>query len=240
MKSSSRLLLTAIAALVTTTAFATDWQTTTDVVWGGRNYRELDGLAIDYSESDSPITWNYADGTKVIYAIHIPNGHVRADMEMQCSSAVTFNVRITHPVSGTLIIDHTVVSKSGTSDKQLIEILPDTEMPADGWYFIEFTSPDARQKKPQINSLNFQRTSTKNVTAANSMMAPFEVATFSRPINLHGSPHTRSLQAVVHIPDDHRFQRTLLWNPDQPPTKRRLLDTRRYLLGLGCRRHRQG
>ena len=172
MKRLPRLMLTAIAALTAATTFATDWQTTTDIVSAGRNYRELNGLATGYSESDNSITWNYADGTKVIYAIHIPDGHVRADLVMQCSSVVTFNVRITHPVSGSVIINHTVQSQARASGRQEVEILPDTDMPADGWYFIEFTSPDARQKQPQLISLNFQRESSKSVTAANSMMAP--------------------------------------------------------------------
>ena len=166
-------LLTLLALTVATMAFATDWKTTTDVIPGGRHYRELKGLASGYSENDGALTWNFEADTKVIFAVHIPNGHVRSDMIVQTNgSVVHFNVRITHPVSESVIIDHAVETQSGRTSKQTIEILPDTELENDGWYFIEFTSPDARQNLNQLYSLNFQRTSTKAVTAANSMMAP--------------------------------------------------------------------
>lgn len=165
-------LLTLICLAAATIAAATDWKTTTDVIPGGRHYRELNGLASGYSENDGSLTWNFEADTKVIFALHMPNGHVRSDMIVQTNGRVVhFNVRITHPVSETVVIDHAVATEA-KSGKQTIEILPDTELQNDGWYFVEFTSPDARQNLNQLYSLNFQRTSSKAVTAANSMMAP--------------------------------------------------------------------
>lgn len=165
-------LLTILCLAVAATSSATDWNATTDVIPGGRHYRELNGLASGYSENDGSLTWNFEADTKVIFALHIPSGHVRSDMIVQTNgSIVHFDVRITHPVSGSVIIDHSVETQRN-SGKQTIEILPDTELQYDGWYFIEFTSPDAKQNLNQLYSLNFQRTSNKAVTAANSMMAP--------------------------------------------------------------------
>ena len=167
-------IIACIGLMLTTTAGATDWQTTTDVVWAGRHYRELNGLASGYSESDNAISWTFEADTKMIFAVHMPDGHVRADILLQPNAGhkVTLNVRIVHPVTGTEVINHTVQTQSGVSGMQEVEILPDTEMPADGWYFIEITSPDARSNLNQMKCLNFQRTSSKSVTAANSMMAP--------------------------------------------------------------------
>ena len=165
-------LLTAFLFVCALPAMATDWNATTDVVPGGRHYRELNGLASGYSENDGSLVWNFEADTKVIFAVHIPNGHVRADMIVQTNGGiVNFNVRITHPVSDAVIIDQAVQTQR-RSGKQTIEILPDTELQHDGWYFVELTSPDAKQNLNQLYSLNFQRTSAKAVTAANSMMAP--------------------------------------------------------------------
>lgn len=167
-------LLAIATTLAAATASATDWQTTTDIVWAGRHYRECKGLASGYSESDNAISWNFEADAKMIFALHIPDGHVRADVVMTpvANKTVTLNVRIVHPKTGTVIIEQTVETQKGRNGKQEVEILPDTEMPADGWYFIEFTSPNAKENLNTMESLRFQRTSNKAVTAANSMMAP--------------------------------------------------------------------
>ena len=167
-------LLAIATTLAAATASATDWQPTTDIVWAGRHYRECKGLASGYSESDNAVSWNFEADAKMIFAVHMPDGHVRADVVMTpvANKTVTLNVRIVHPKSGTLVAEQTVETQKGRNGKQEIEILPDTQLPADGWYFIEFTSPNAKENLSTMEALRFQRTSTKAVTAANSMMAP--------------------------------------------------------------------
>lgn len=166
--------MTLLSLLSVVAVNATEWQAKTDTVWAGRHYREVNGIATGYSESDSWITWNYDEGTMVVYAVHLPSGHVRADIVLSSNSGsvVTLNVRIVHPATNTVVIDHAVKSQPGRTSKQTIEILPDTELAADGWYRIEFTSPDARNTLTQLTCLTFQRESRYAVTAANSMMAP--------------------------------------------------------------------
>ena len=153
---------------------ATEWQTTTDVVPGGRHYREINGLATGFSENDGPLRWDFDAATMVVFVVHLPEGHVRSDVKLKTEGGrvVTLNVRILYPASDAVIIEHTVKSQAGKASEQTIEILPDTELPEDGWYRIEFTSPDARENLSQMTSLIFQRESRKAATAANSMMAP--------------------------------------------------------------------
>ncbi len=167
-------LLAIAMTLAAATASATDWQPTTDIVWAGRHYRECQGLASGYSESDNAVTWNFEADAKMIFALHMPDGHVRADVVMTpvANKTVTLNVRIVHPKTGTVVVEQTVETQKGRNGKQEVEILPDTELPADGWYFIEFTSPNAKTNLSSMEQLKFQRTSNKAVTAANSMMAP--------------------------------------------------------------------
>ena len=152
-------------------ASATEWQEKTDTVWAGRHYREINGIATDYSESDRAITWTYADGTLVVYAVHLPKGHVRADVQLTPSNRqLDMNVRILYPAKDQVITEQKLTfSKTG---RQKVEILPDTELENDGWYRIEFTSTNARQALTEMQYLLFQRESKQAATAANSMMAP--------------------------------------------------------------------
>lgn len=158
--------------MVAIPSFATEWQAKVDTVWAGRHYRELNGLATGYSESDRSITWTFDDGTIVSYAIHFPKGHVRGDLQLTVNSGQQLNlhVHMVHPASGTVITDSDLqISRSG---RQKVEILPDTELEYDGWYHIEFTSSNARQAMGEMQQLLFQRESAQSITAANSMMAP--------------------------------------------------------------------
>ena len=150
---------------------ATEWQEKTDTVWAGRHYREINGVATDYSESDRSVTWTWADETLVVYAVHLPSGHVRADVMMTPGSKqLDMHVRILYPARDLVIADHKLeFTKTG---RQRVEILPDTELENDGWYRIEFSSTNARQAQTELQYLLFQRESKKNATAANSMMAP--------------------------------------------------------------------
>lgn len=165
------LLLLALAV----PAAATEWQAKTDTVWAGRHYREKDGLATGYSENDNFMVWDFDEGTIVSFVVRLPAGHVRADagiVPKNRSTVVTFNVRITYPATGQVIVDHTVQNQTGKSGVQTFEFMPDTELEHDGWYRIEFTSPDARTNLGRFYYLLFQRESRLAATAANSMMAP--------------------------------------------------------------------
>ena len=150
---------------------ATEWQEKTDTVWAGRHYREINGVATGYSESDRSVTWTWEDGTLVVYAVHLPSGHVRADMMMTPGSKqLDMSVRILYPAKDKVIADHKLeISKTG---RQRVEILPDTELEDDGWYRFEFSSTNARQAQTELQHLLIQRESKKTATAANSMMAP--------------------------------------------------------------------
>ncbi len=167
--------LTALLLLAIAPVMATDWQAQTDTVWAGRHYREKDGQATGYSETDNWIAWNFDEGTVVSYVVRLPAGHVRADASIvpkNRSTTVTFNVRITYPQTGEVIVDHTVQNQTGKSGIQTFEIMPDTELAADGWYLIQLTSPDAHINLGRLYYLTFQRTARQKATAANSMMAP--------------------------------------------------------------------
>ena len=170
-----KTLLTTLLLLTVAPVLATDWQAQTDTVWAGRHYREKDGLATGYSESDNWITWDFDEGTIVSYVVRLPAGHVRADASIvpkNRSTTVTFNVRITYPPTGQVIVDHTVQNQTGKSGIQTFEIMPDTELKEDGWYLIQLTSPDASTNLGRLYYLTFQRTARQKATAANSMMAP--------------------------------------------------------------------
>ena len=155
-------------------AQATTWQEKTDTIWPARHYRELNGEAIGCQRTNAWIDWKHAEGTVLVYGIHFPTGHVRADALFKAKSGrnVTFGVRIVHPASGTIVLENTATSTKTTTAEQSMEVMPDTEMPYDGWYRFELTCPNGVNTLDRLNLLLFQRTSTLSITDSEIFMAP--------------------------------------------------------------------
>ncbi len=155
-------------------AQAADWQAKTDTIWPARHYRELNGLPTGSQRSSTYINWNYTEGTTLVYGIHFPTGHVRADAKFKAQSGkyVTFGVRIVHPATGTVVLENTARSTQKTTAEQTMEIMPDTEMPYDGWYRFELTCPNGSYNLDRLNYLLFQRTSALSITDSEIFMAP--------------------------------------------------------------------
>ena len=169
------LLMCACLAMATILpSYATDWQAKTDTIWPARHYRELDGEATGSQRSNTYINWNYTEGTTLVYGIHFPTGHVRADAVFKAKggSKVTFGVRIVHPATGTVVLENSATSTKTTTAEQTMEIMPDTEMPYDGWYRFELTCPNGSSTLDRLNLLLFQRSSTLSITDSEIFMAP--------------------------------------------------------------------
>ena len=150
------------------------WQAKTDTIWPARHYRERDGVATGDQRTDAWIDWKHAEGTVLVYGLHFPTGHVRADavFTAQSGKKVTFRVRIVHPMTGTVVLETTATSMKTSTAEQTMEIMPDTEMPYDGWYRFELTCPDGVNTLNRLNLLLFQRTSTLTITDSEIFMAP--------------------------------------------------------------------
>lgn len=169
-----KTLLVWLALCLAMPTFATDWQAKTDTIWPARHYRELNGLASGSQRSNTYINWNYTEGTTLVYGIHFPTGHVRADAVFKAKSSKkpTFGVRIVHPATGTVVLDTKATSTKVTTAEQTMEIMPDTEMPYDGWYRFELTCPNGSSTLDRLNLLLFQRSSALNITDSEIFMAP--------------------------------------------------------------------
>lgn len=199
------------AIVFTMPTYATDWQAKTDTIWPARHYRELDGIATGSQRSNTYINWNYAEGTVLVYGIHFPTGHVRADALFNAKSGryVKFGVRIVHPATGTVVYDNTATSVKLTTSEQRMEILPDTEMPYDGWYRFELTCPNGVNTLDRLNLLLFQRTSTLNITDSEIFMAPSVHLWWSTKVS--GAPTGQSYNWTyleVMYPSAYRRQAT--------------------------------
>ena len=162
------------AIVSTMPTYATDWQAKTDTIWPARHYRELNGKATGSQRSNTYINWSYTEGTTLVYGVHFPTGHVRADAVFKGKSGrrVTFGVRIVHPATGTVVLENSTTSTSVSAAEQRMEVMPDTEMPFDGWYRFELTCPNGATNLDRLNLLLFQRTSTLNITDSEIFMAP--------------------------------------------------------------------
>lgn len=168
------LLLLCLAVAFIMPAHATDWQQKTDTIWPARHYRELNGEAIGSQNTKAWIDWKHAEGTVLVYGIHFPTGHVRADAVFKAKSGkhVTFGIRIVHPATGTVVLENTATSSRTTTAEQTMEVMPDTEMPYDGWYRFELTCPNGTSTLDRLNLLLFQRSSSLSITDSEIFMAP--------------------------------------------------------------------
>ena len=191
--------------------YATNWQAKTDTIWPARHYRELGGEATGSQRSNTYINWNYTEGTVLVYGIHFPTGHVRADAVFRGKSGrrVNFGVRIVHPATGTVVLENTAKSTSTTTSEQTMEIMPDTEMPYDGWYRFELTCPEGSNTLERLNLLLFQRTSTLSITDSEIFMAPSVHLWWSTQVP--GAPSGQSYNWTyleVMYPSEYRRQAT--------------------------------
>ena len=64
------------------------WQEKIDTIWPARHYRELDGEAIGSQKTDAWIDWKHEEGTVLVYGLHFPKGHVRADAVFKAAFCV--------------------------------------------------------------------------------------------------------------------------------------------------------
>ena len=168
------ILLAFLAFLSIIPVQATTWQAKTDTIWPARHYRELNGKATGSQRSNTYINWSYTEGTTLVYGIHFPTGHVRADavFKGKGSRKVSFGVRIVHPATGTVVLETTATAAKAGTAEQTMEIMPDTEMPYDGRYRFELTCPNGSTTLDRLNYLLFQRSSTLNITDSEIFMAP--------------------------------------------------------------------
>jgi len=165
-------MLLGLAFLMAMPTFATDWREQVDTIWPARHYREVGGEATGSQRSNTYINLGYPTGTVLVYGVHFPTGHVRADAVVKTAGGkkLKLGVRIVHPATGTVVLDTSNTSTT-TSVEQRVEIMPDTEMPFDGWYRFELTCPNG-SSSDRLNLLLFQRTSALNITDSEIFMAP--------------------------------------------------------------------
>ncbi len=190
---------------------ATVWQEKVDTIWPACHYRELNGVATGSQHTKAWIDWKHAEGTVLVYGIHFPTGHVRADALFQAKSGknVTFGVRIVHPASGTIVLDTQNTSSKTTTAEQRMEVMPDTEMPYDGWYRFELTCPNGVNTLDRLNLLLFQRTSTLSINDSEIFMAPSVHLWWGSQVP--GAPSGQSYDwsyLEVMYPSDYRRQAT--------------------------------
>ena len=150
------------------------WQSKVDTIWPARHYRELDGDWSGDQMTKAWIDWRHPEGTILVYGIHFPKGYVRADALFQAQSGkhVTFNVRIVHPATGTVVLENSATSTKTSTAEQRMEIMPPTDMPYDGWYRFELTCPDGINTLGRLNIMEFQRESKLTITDSEIFMAP--------------------------------------------------------------------
>ena len=198
-----------------------------------RHYRELNGKATGSQRSNTYINWSYTEGTTLVYGIHFPTGHVRADavFKGKGSRKVSFGVRIVHPATGTVVLETSATAAKAGTAEQTMEIMPDTEMPYDGWYRFELTCPNGSTTLDRLNYLLFQRSSTLNITDSEIFMAPSVHLWWSTKVP--GAPSGQSYNWTyleVMYPSEYR----------QPATYRMAIGTDGMYSGIQMPTHSDG
>lgn len=164
-------LLTSIACL---SVSAVDYNPTIDFIYAGKCYQELNGVYYGTSFQETSLSWPTKSGVCVVFGLHMPAGHVRADMVLMPKNGKTFKVqaRLVDPQDGTVLQTGEASFVNTSMHRDTVEVLPDVVVPEDKWYRLELTGEGAASGISQFYGLRFQREGNLPVVDSEIFMAP--------------------------------------------------------------------
>ncbi|MBR5962620.1 MAG: DUF3472 domain-containing protein [Bacteroidaceae bacterium] len=174
MRNGNRKLMCLLTGLFCLAMYGVDYNGTVDFVYGGKCYQELDGAYYGTSFNESSIAWPTRSGVVVVFGLHIPKGHMRADIVLLPKNGKTFKVksRLVDPQDGTVLQEGEASFTNTSMRRDTVEILPDVVVPEDKWYRLELTGESASSGISQFYGLLFQRESSLPVVDSEVFMAP--------------------------------------------------------------------
>ena len=170
------MFLLALAVMTLCNASAQNYQEKTDTIWGRNSYQETDGLPTtlswDLKSFENVVQkialYNgnmYGGDTHLVYYIHLPEGHSRADIKLKTKAGkqADFDFALTDPINGDTLQHHRVVAAEEGA-MQTVELMPDINIEKDGWYRFDLYLYDLKEYVDNVQYLVFQRESKNIVT----------------------------------------------------------------------------
>lgn len=165
-------MVIAIATAIFATATAQNFNSTPDIIYGQRCYKESDGKYYAHGDKNGTgsLEWPSASNVQVVYYLHVPEGHTKMLAYITPKKTCALRLKVSDPESQSIIYE-TEVGASGTKSVGL-EMFSDFNFPADKWYRFEFSASSGQSSIASIDKLEFYRESTKNITTSAIFMAP--------------------------------------------------------------------
>ena len=169
--------------------YAVDYNPVTDFIRSGHCYVEKNGNYFSASYDNNNLAWPASSDAVIIYGLHMPAGHVRADLILlpKQGKKTTLHMRLLDTEHGQTVasFDTTLVDTRARVDT--VEIMPDVVLPEDRWYRMEISADGGYNAITRLQGMLFQRESDDPVVDCASNMA--------QSVHLHSYASTSSAPA---------------------------------------------
>lgn len=140
----------------------------TDVIFGNCHYREIEGRYAGFRKTESSTTFETDDRITLVYCLRIPRATVSATATLtpKVTGDVTLNILVKNCETDEVLLRHTATQACTRSKNVDMEIIPETNFPADTWYRVEIQAPDGYNRISRLIQLNFERSGSNPVVDA--------------------------------------------------------------------------
>ena len=111
-----------------------NYNTTPDIIYGQRCYKETDGVYVGHGDKNGTgaIAWPSNNNTQLVYYLHIPVGNIKMYAHITPNTTCALRLKVTDPETSSIIYE----TEEGATGKQStkIEIIPNLYFKQDKWY----------------------------------------------------------------------------------------------------------
>lgn len=184
-----RIVTLCMTLTVVMTVGAVDYNPLPDFIRSGHCYIEKNGDYFSASYATTNLSWPASADAVIVYGLHMPAGHVRADLILlpKQGKTTTLHMRLLDTEHGQTVasFDTTLVDTRAKVDT--VEIMPDVVLPEDRWYRMELSAEGGYNAINRLQGMLFQRESADPVVDCASNMA--------QSVHLHGYGSTAAAPA---------------------------------------------
>ena len=212
-----KLLLSMFAGVLCFAATAQTFKDVIDTIPGGHCWFMLNDQPFNDHEgaikkTGSLTVWPSNYRAVICYYAHMPKGTIRADLQMKTktSRTATLNMALINRATGDTLCVNTVTAEE-KGKMNIIELIPATTIPKDGWYEIQVSSRNGSTTVQSLDYLLFQRTTTAKVATNDNFMAPSVHLWYNTSNTSAGCPSGESFDAIYMegmVPPDKQILST--------------------------------
>jgi hypothetical protein len=166
-------LILFVAFLSVISIWAVDYNPTVDYIQSGHCYVQVNGDYFSASFNQNNLSWPASSKAVIIYGLHMPAGHVRADLIVlpKQGKTATLHMRLLDTERGITVASYDTTLVDTRARVDTIEIMPDVVLPEDRWYRMEISADGGYNAFTRLQGMLFQRESDDPVVDCASNMA---------------------------------------------------------------------